>query len=103
MRIAALALAIATLASSALYAYDVHQDRLHHLAPTETVPVFAADRLDCGREERTPVASVGPANPVRVLRIRYGKDCQTVKIQMASGQTGWLLGDGSFSVEMLRP
>jgi len=73
---------------------DIRSDRRHSIIITERVPLYAAPRFDCGREQPVAIGFASPNDNVRVLRIRYGKDCQTVKVAVGDGPSGWLLAAG---------
>jgi hypothetical protein len=82
---------ISVLIGLSLVARDIWNDRQHQIIISSEVPIFSDPRVDCGRGGPVPIASVRPGEDVKVLRIRYGKDCQTVRISGAAGQSGWLL------------
>jgi len=90
--------AIPLLVSGAIVACDIWNDRRHSVVLSQTVPLFGEPRLDCGRLHPTPTGFVAPSEQLQVQRIRYGKDCRTVRVSTSTGNSGWLLEDDSVSL-----
>jgi hypothetical protein len=79
---------------TAIIALDIRSDRRRTVTVNVRTPLYAEPRLDCGRREPAAIAFVSPGDRVKVLRVRYGKDCQTVKVAIGDGGVGWLFDDG---------
>jgi hypothetical protein len=98
MRLLLILLATVGGLAAAAVLYDLRRDRQHRIELAATTPLFAGARLDCGRDTPAPIGFANPGDHIQVLRIRYGKDCETIHIRVADGPSGWLLVDGSVVV-----
>jgi hypothetical protein len=77
-----------------LWARDIANDRSYKLAVTNPTPLYSISPIDLPATNPVVVV-IQPGEPVRVLRMRYGKDFQTFRVETKSGQTGWLVyGNG---------
>ncbi len=86
------------LVSGAIVVSDIRDDRRHSITLSEGMLLFSEPRMDCGRSDPRPVAFAPAGERLPVQRIRYGKDCMTVRISTPSGESGWLLADHSVSL-----
>ena len=90
-------LAVLLLAVGILWARDVAIDRSYKLAVTGPTPLYSSSPIE--RSSSNPVVAVlQPGEPVRVLRMRYGKDFQTFQVETKNGPTGWLVYGNSIKV-----
>ena len=79
------------LAVAVVYGVDVAADRRYQLAVVEPTPLLSVSPLK--RSAPNPsLATLQPGQPIKVLRMRYGKDFQTFKIETTSGTIGWVIG-----------
>jgi hypothetical protein len=73
---------------------DVAADRRCHLVVTEPTPVLLAPQPAGYGSPPVPNPVVGvlaPADSSQVLRIRYGKDFQAVRVRVTGNVTGWVI------------
>jgi hypothetical protein len=87
-------LATTSVVGSWLWIQDVISDRRTSIEIVRRVPLFA-DLPDSPRPVSAQQGTLEPGQPVRVLRIRYGKDYRAIRVETSRGQTGWLLDDGA--------
>lgn len=82
----------------ALWANDVRKDREHTVRVNSPTPIFVGS----GGEDCNPgqeLTAVQPGVDLRVLRIRYWKDCATLDVALPDGRKGHVvLGVGDVSV-----
>jgi hypothetical protein len=97
--VAAVAIAAAPLIAGLLaawWAYDVWQDRKHTVVVMADTPLFAGDDESCGG---TRIATLHPGTEPKVMRIRYWKNCATIKVVSPGGKKGFIvLGEGAVRV-----
>ena len=82
--------ALVALTVSLLVAVDVVGDRGTKVSITGNVPVYP--EWDADPRYQSAVGEVGPSTSTKVLRVRYGKDFQAIKLRTDAGQTGWVFG-----------
>ncbi len=70
---------------------DVLSDRRYQLAVVEPTPLLSQSPLEY-LPSNPSLTTLQPGQPVKVLRMRYGKDFQTFKIETPSGTVGWVIG-----------
>jgi len=75
-------------AVSAMVAVDVARDRGSTVSITGNVPFYA--EWDPGPRGQSAIGEIGPSTSAKVLRVRYGKDFQAIKLRTDAGQTGWV-------------
>lgn len=79
-----------------LWIRDVWKDRSHALVVNSTTPVFAGrGNNTC---EGTRLVMVQHGESLRVLRIRYWKNCATIDVALQDGRKGFLVLDTGVSV-----
>ena len=83
--------AIVAVLALAGWGADVASDRRYQLAVVEATPLLSHSPLEY-LSSNPPLATLQPGQPVKVLRMRYGKDFQTFKIETTSGTVGWVIG-----------
>lgn len=83
-------IAFTSLLGLALWIGDIALDRRYQLAIVEPTPLLSITPIDY--PTFNPVlTTLQPEQPVKVLRMRYGKDFQTFKIEVHLGITGWVI------------
>lgn len=82
--------AIVSALAVAGWGADVAADRRYQLAVVEPTPLLSMSPLEY-TETNPPLVTLQPGQPVKVLRMRYGKDFQTFKIETTSGTIGWVI------------
>jgi len=85
---------LATIGSivGGLYACDVGQDRKYSVEVLEDTKLF--EDWELLYYSANPV-EVRAGESLRVVRIRYSKEFQMVKVEKENGETGWLISGGS--------
>ena len=83
--------AVVSAVVAAVWGVDIAADRRYQLAVVEPTPLLSVSPLEYPASN-LPLATLQPGQQVKVLRMRYGKDFQTFKIETTSGTTGWVIG-----------
>jgi hypothetical protein len=92
-RIAGVVLTLAAVAA-ALWCADVLSDRRYRLAVISPAPLYSL-RPDDYPPSNPLVTTLAPGTPVQVLRMGYGKDFQTFRVETSAGEVGWVVrGEG---------
>lgn len=92
------AVTVPVLIGSVLWLEDIRDDRRHTVIVNASTPVFSGnpESGDCRGKQLTTVEK---GLKLRVLRIRYFKDCAAVNIVLPDGRKGYIvLGVGDVSV-----
>ena len=76
-------------------AYDVYQDRKATVVIKGVVDLYETHDEISNKKVSTLQAS----DQVHVLRIRYGKDYQAIKVRASDGRKGWLISGGNFELQ----
>lgn len=76
---------------------DVSADRRYVLAVVSPEPIYSLPPHTYP-ESNPIVKELTPDQPLRVLRVRYGKDFEAIQVQTPSGQVGWILSGGGVRV-----
>ena len=76
---------------------DVSADRNYILAVVVSEPVYSLPPHTYPTSNPI-VETLTPGQPLRVLRVRYGKDFEAIEVQTPSGQVGWVLSGGGIRV-----
>jgi hypothetical protein len=91
-------LAIVVVALSApvfiVWAWDLESDRKHTVTVTSETPVFAEKWYHDGQR----IGNLPPGTHLKVRRIRYWKDCATLKVELPDGGEGYVIYDRGLSV-----
>ncbi len=90
--IAAVALAIATF-----WLADVAADRRYVVAVVGPESLLTLPPHEYP-EVNPSIETLQPGQSLQVLRVRYGKDFESLKVQAPSGHVGWVLGGGGVKV-----
>jgi hypothetical protein len=78
------------------WGWDAHNDRAHTVTVNSKTPVFAGDGQCFDGQQLLDLPS---GTNLKVRRIRYLKDCATLKVALPDGRQGYIIfGDGGFSV-----
>ncbi len=87
-----IAAGVAALLAIAFLA-DVHADRELLLVVTADTAVLRdfPTRPNSDTASNVVIATIHAGQPSRVLRVRYGKDFQAVKVRLPDGLTGWVI------------
>ena len=87
----ALAVAIPSIVLAAMWGADVRADREYKVAVVASAPLYLL-----APHEYPPanpvIQTISPGQPLRVLRVRYGKDFVAFKVEAAGGPVGWVVG-----------
>jgi hypothetical protein len=76
-----------------LVAVDVVQDRKLKVSITGAVPLYP--EWDAGPRYQSEIGEIGPSTSTKVLRVRYGKAFEAIKVRTDAGETGWVFTDAS--------
>lgn len=82
--------ALVAVTASVLVGLDVAQDRRMTVSITGRVALYPD--WDTEPRYQSAIGEIGPSTSAKVLRVRYGKDFQAIKVQVDGGQTGWVFG-----------
>jgi len=83
-----IAVAAVAVTASALVGLDVVQDRQTTVSITGPAPLYPD--WDTGPRYQSAIGVIGPSTSTKVLRVRYGKDFEAIKVRTDAGQTGWV-------------
>lgn len=82
------------------WAWDVHNDRQHTVTVISKTPIFvqrSGEVEACFDGQH--LVDIAPGAHLEVRRIRYWKNCATVKVALSDGREGYVVyGVGGFSV-----
>ncbi len=82
---------------ASLYAVDVAQDRRYVVQVVKATPLLTLPLHQYPREN--PLGSlVIPGQRLQVLRVRYGKDFQAMRVETEGGEVGWVLNGNGVEV-----
>jgi len=84
-----------TLAS---WGWDVRNDAKHTVTVNSSTPVFMGSG-DEACTDKQMLTTVRPSIQLKVLRIRYWKNCATLNVILPDSRQGYIvIGEGGFSV-----
>jgi hypothetical protein len=82
------------LVNAAVWGRDILADQSIKLAVVSPAPLYSLPPIDAPTENAI-VLTVSPGQSLKVLRMRYGKDFQTFKVETETGSVGWVVcGEG---------
>jgi hypothetical protein len=84
-------IATALLLVFAFWSYDIICGRRYQLTVDKPTPVLSVSPTEYPTSN-PPVTMLQPGQSIKVLRMRYGKDFQTFKIETPSGDICWVVG-----------
>lgn len=87
---AAIALVLVAAAVAGLWAADVVAARRWVLAVVGPEPLLSLPPHEYPKAN-PPIRMLSPGEPLRVLRVRYGKDFESIEVEAGHGQVGWVL------------
>jgi len=70
---------------------DVWRDRQFVVAVEAPAKLYALPPHEYPKTNPV-VATLAVGQPLQVLRVRYGKDFEVLKVETANGQVGWVIG-----------
>jgi hypothetical protein len=73
-----------------LYLLDVASDRRYVVVVQKDTPLLTLPPHEYPNPNPAG-AEVKSGQPVRVLRVRYGKDFESLKVETESGEVGWVV------------
>jgi hypothetical protein len=77
-----------------LWGADILSDRSYKLAVVRPAPLYSLPPHEYPRQNPT-LATLTPGQHIRVLRLRYGKDFQSFRVETEGGVVGWVIaGEG---------
>ena len=89
---------VIAFALAAPFAVDVISDRQHQVVVTDTLNVYQTSEPPWRDHDNSVVASVTPADALKVLRIRYGKDYMVIRVKLPNGQKGYIFYGDHFRI-----
>jgi len=93
----AIAVAVAAFLAASVWTADVVADHQWAVAVEDLEPLYSLPPHEY--PEVNPVtATLLPGEKLRVLRVRYGKDVEAIKVETSRGRTGWVVGGGGVRV-----
>jgi len=92
------ALVIIAFAVAAPFALDVINDRQDRVVVTDILEVYATSEPPGRDHSHLVVASVTPAETLKVLRLRYGKDYMVIRVKLPNGQQGYIFYGDHFRI-----
>jgi hypothetical protein len=81
----------------AVWGADVISDRTYRLAVIGPTPLYAFPPHEYP-DTNPVVATLNPGQPIRVLRLRYGKDFQAFRVETSDGRVGWVIGGEGINI-----
>jgi hypothetical protein len=90
---------VAGVITLCVWSWDVYSDRRHTVEVFEPTPFFDPDPRDqCDRA--ISAGTLQPNRGLKVMRIKYRKECMVVEVRTASGRAVYLVaGIGQFEVK----
>ncbi|HEY9193697.1 MAG TPA: SH3 domain-containing protein [Methyloversatilis sp.] len=96
-RIACFVLAMLALVAGALWIGDLAGDQKYTVAVVSPAPLYALPPTDYPNSNPV-VKTLSAGVPLRVLRVRYGKDFEALKVETPNGEVGWVSGGEGVTV-----
>jgi hypothetical protein len=89
-----IACVVAAIVIAALWGGDVLSDRSIKLSVVSAAPLYSIPPTDY--PNKNPILlTLSPGQHIKVLRMRYGKDFQTFRVEADNGASGWVIyGEG---------
>lgn len=79
--------------AAGLYFYDLYSDRTTKIKIIREIEVYSEPEAISG----TPmIGSLKSGDPVKVLRIEYGKQFRNIKVQKEDGFSGWIIDNPDY-------
>jgi hypothetical protein len=91
LRDSAFALAVITIIVGLGWFCDVIADRAYKVEIVLPAPLLSISPVDYPKVNPV-LLTLKPGSPVKVLRMRYGKDFQTFRVETSEGIVGWIIG-----------
>lgn len=76
---------------------DIAEDREHVVSVVGMEPVYGLPPHEYPQTNPV-VGEVRPGQSLKVLRVRYGKDFEALRVELPNGQIGWVLSGGGVRV-----
>ena len=95
---ALITLVVIAFAVAAPFALDVISDRQHRVVVTDALDVYATSEPPWRDHSNSVVASVTPADSLKVLRIRDGKDFMVIRVKLPNAQQGYIFYGDHFRI-----
>ena len=95
--VACFALAMLALVAGALWIGDLAGDQNYTVAVVSPASLYSLPPTDYPSSNPV-VQTLSPGVPLRVLRVRYGKDFEALKVETPSGEVGWVIGGEGVTV-----
>lgn len=92
-----IAIAAVSFTAAAFWLADVAADRRYVVAVVGPESLLALPPHEYPGINPS-VETLQPGQSLQVLRVRYGKDFEALKVQAPSGHTGWVLSGGGVRV-----
>lgn len=74
-----------------LWVGDIITDRSYKVAVVKAAPLYSLPPYEYPKANPL-IATLQAGQPIRVLRMRYGKDFQAFRVETESGIEGWVIG-----------
>jgi len=97
LRRLAFALLLPASIPAVLLVADVYADRQYRVAVVAPVPLYTLPPHKYPLSNPV-LATLAPGQALRVLRVRYGKDFEALRVETPDGQVGWVFGGGPVRV-----
>jgi hypothetical protein len=86
-----ISLVVCAVLMGGLWGGDILSDRAYRLEVVGAAPLYSLPPYEYPKLNPV-VATLKPGQPVRVLRLRYGKDFQAFRVETEDGFVGWVIG-----------
>ena len=85
------------LVGALLWVGDIYVDHQYKVEVVKSAPLYSLAPTDY--PATNPVAlNLSVGNHLRVLRVRYGKDFEALKVETDEGNIGWVIGGDGVEV-----
>lgn len=96
-RNSAIALVMLVLLGACVWGLDILKDRKFVVAVKAPATLYSLPPHEYPKTNPA-VTTLSVGQPLQVLRVRYGKDFEALKVETANGQVGWVIGGEGVSV-----
>lgn len=90
-------LVVCAILISCVWGGDILSDRAYRLEIVGAAPLYSLSPYEYPKFNPV-VTTLKPGQPVRVLRLRYGKDFQAFRVETKDGFIDWVIGSEGVKV-----